>query len=404
MRQCIEILIILFTFSVTHAQLIVTDFLPQGYVKDGSVNYSQEIQGAIDRAAVLKTTLVFPAMTYLVNEQGLTLRSDITLSMYGARFLIDANSAGDGQVFFGQDISNLNMFGVEIAGGKTRWPDGVNIRGIYLRGKSRHVRLRDMYIHDISSNGIGVFGDEGNPARDIWVQDVVVDNGCNYYGDYMSERPGPEAGSVREDQGLIAFYYVHDFVVRACRFENSRSDGTHFYKCKQGQITDNKIYASQMGGYFLETCEQVLGSGNIMRDNGSRGTTIERGSVDCIFSGNVVYNSGREGLWAPDCIGLVVTDNVFRYNGRKPNGPAPKRIWNANITINEASDPTKSPTTDYLIQNNIIYTSAGQVAAIRIDADVSDNITLKNNLLLGENRKILVQGNTEGKNIVGHSK
>jgi parallel beta-helix repeat protein len=398
------ILIILVAFVASNAQLIVTDFFPKNYVKDGSINYAKEIQKAINKAGEIKTTLVFPAIICLVNEKGLTLRSNLTLSMYGATFLIEKNSSKDGQVFFGRNIVNLNMFGGEIAGGITKWPDGVNIRGVYLKGESKHIRFRDMFIHDISSNGIGVFGDEENPARDIWVTDVVMDNGCNYYGDYMSERPGPEPGSFRHDQGLVAFYHVHDFVVSGCRFENSRSDGTHFYKCKQGQIVNNRIYNSQMGGYFLETCEDVLGANNIMRDNGSRGTTIERGSINCTLTGNLVINSGREGLWAPDCIGLVISNNIFKYNGRKPNGPKKSQQWNSNITINEAHDPTNSPTTDYLIQNNIFYTSKSQLAAVRIDANVSDNIIVKNNLFRGEKKDVSVEGNSVGKNIVINNK
>lgn len=399
MKKLIFILTLFTAVPVSHAQLSVADFLPEGFVRDGSVNYSDAIQRAIDKAGELRTTLIFPPMTFLVDEKGLTLRSNITLSMYGARFVIDENSADDGQVFFGQDIANLNLLGGEIAGGRKEWPEGVNIRGIYLQGRSQHIRIRDMYIHDMSSNGIGVFGEEENPARDIWVNNVVIEDGCNRYGDYLSERVGPEPGSVREDQGLIAFYYVEEFLVQGCRFEKSRSDGTHFYKCKNGQIVDNKIYGAAMGGYFLETCHNVLGANNIIRDNGSRGTTIERGSINCTLNGNLVINSGREGLWAPDCVGLIITNNVFKYNGRKPNGEKASQRWNSNITINEAHDPTKSPTADYLIQNNIFYTSAGQLAPIRIDANVSENIAVNNNLFRGENVTVMVEGDSTGKNI-----
>ena len=129
--------------------------------------------------------------------------------------------------------------------------------------------------------------------------------------------------------------------------------------------------------------------------------TIERGSKNCTLRGNVVANSGREGLWAPDCTGLVVTGNVFDRNGRKPNGMKATQLWNANITVNEdPSDPTKSPTQDYLIAHNILYTTAGQVAALRVDADEqTTGIVLKDNLLRGENRRVLVEG--EGrKNVV----
>ena len=72
---------------------------------------------------------------------------------------------------------------------------------------------------------------------------------------------------------------------------------------------------------------------------------------------------------------------------------AAHQMWNANITINSARhDPTKSATVDYVIAENIIYTSAGQVAAIRVDAEKVSGIVIENNLLRGENQRILVQG------------
>jgi parallel beta-helix repeat protein len=152
-----------------------------------------------------------------------------------------------------------------------------------------------------------------------------------------------------------------------------------------------------MGGYFLETCVDVLASDNVVRDNGSRGVTIERGSRNCTLKGNVVANSGREGLWAPQCTGLVISGNVFDRNGRKPNGTKPHQVWNANITVNEDPfDRTKSATADYIITDNIVYTTASQVAAMRIDAATSKGVVVRNNLLRGENRSILIEGDSKG--------
>jgi hypothetical protein len=374
----------------------VVDYFPREYVTDGSVNYQKYIQEAINDAARKGCTVYFPPMIYQLNESGLELRSNLLLWMYGAKFLFKMNCTQDGQAFWGEDLKNVQFFGGEIIGRSEFWSEGINIRGLYLTGKSQKIQIKDIYIHDITSNGIGIFGRQDDPAIDILVTDVLIQKGCNYYGDYLSKRPGPEKDSERFDQGLIAFYYVHNFVVRGSRFEKSRSDGTHFYKCNSGQITQNKIYYSQMGGYFLETCADVLGSDNIMKGNGSRGVTIERGSQNCSLVGCVIESSGREGLWAPDCSGLIISQNIFKYNGRKPNGKKTNQIWNANITINEAShDPTKSPTQDYLISNNIIYTTNSQVAAIRIDANKSNDIIIKNNLLRGENQQILVEGNQQ---------
>jgi len=377
--------------------LSVAEFLPTGFATDGSVNYQVEIQKAIDAAARDGRALIFPPMIYRLDENGVEIHSRMTLILYGAVFQIDEKCVKDGQAFIGRDVSSVRFLGGEIVGRNDVWALGVNIRGMHLSGACRDIHIEGMRIRDLTSNGIGLFADEKNPARDVWVTDCVVENACNWYGDYLSEKPGPEKGSVRLDQGLIAFYHVHDFVVRGCRFEKSRSDGTHFFKCKQGQFVHNKVYAAQMGGYFLETCTGVLAADNVIRDNGSRGVTIERGSSACTLRGNVVANSGREGLWAPDCTGLIITGNIFDRNGRKPNGTIARHLWNANITVNEDPfDPTNSPVADYLIQGNILYTNDSQHAAMRIDATMATGIVVKDNVLRGENRKILVEGDAPG--------
>ena len=371
----------------------VADFLPADYARDGSASYQREIQRAIDEAAKAGATLVFSGMVYAVNENGWQLRSGSRLHMEGATFHVTPEASQDGAVFTGKDVKGVSLSGGQIVGRNDVWPDGVNIRGIHITGRSSNVSIDRVRMRDLSSNGIGIFGEKGQPIRDVWVRDVVIEHCCNRYPDYLSGEKW-EQGSQREDQGLIAFYFVEDFRVVGCRLERSRSDGTHFYRCRRGQITDNRIYRAKMGGYFVETCDDVIGRGNIMLENGSRGTTIERGSRNCIFADNVVAASGREGLWAPDCIGLLVTGNVFDRNGRKPNGKERHHIWNANITINDSKgDPSNSPTRDYLVSNNLIYTTADQIAAIRVDAiETTRAIVLQGNVLRGENRKIIVEG------------
>ncbi len=377
--------------ATSPAALSVADFLPTDFVKDGSVNYQAQVQRAINAAAESGRTLAFVPMIYRLDESGLQLRSHLTLWMYGAVFQLDEKCRKDGQAFHGQAVSDLTLLGGEIAGHNDAWPEGVNLRGIYLTGPSQRVRIRDMRLHDLSSNGIGVFAKSEQPARDIWASDLTIDNCCNRYGDYTSDRIGPEPGSEREDQGLIAFYHVDDFVVSGCRLEKSRSDGTHFYYCRRGQFVSNKVYAAKMGGYFAETCSDLLAADNVIRDNGSRGATIERGSKHCTLRGNVIAASGREGLWAPDSTGLIVTGNIFDRNGRKPNTQSMR--WNANVTIDEdKTEPTKSPTEDYVVVDNLFYTSDSQIAAIRVDAAKSTGIVLRNNMLRGENRRVLIEG------------
>ncbi|MCG6156592.1 right-handed parallel beta-helix repeat-containing protein [Rubinisphaera margarita] len=377
----------------------VVDFLPGDHVEDGTVSYQKHLQRAIDALPDRGGEIVFAPMVYLIdNPRGLTIRSNCSLRLQGAQFIFGEECDSDGQLFYGENIENLTVSGGSIVGHNGSWSTGVNIRGIHLRGASRNIRIQNMEIRDLSSNGIGIFAaDEQHPATDVWIKDTIIDNCCNFYGDYQAPPPtrrGPEKGSTREDQGLVALYHVHDFVVRGCRMENSRSDGTHFYFCRNGHISDNRIARAQMGGYFLESCQHVLAVNNVIRDNGSRGVTIERGSQFCTLTGNTIQGSGREGLWIPDSLRCVVTGNAFSLNGRKENGEERHLIWNANITINEArGDKLDTPTAHYLIADNIIETDSHQIAAIRIDTEPElSNIVIRGNLLIGENTKILVEG------------
>src|ERR1700733_10140112 len=68
------------------ASLSVIEFMPKGYATDGTVSYQAELQKAIDAAAATGRTLVFPRMIYRLDESGLQLRSNLTMSMYGATF------------------------------------------------------------------------------------------------------------------------------------------------------------------------------------------------------------------------------------------------------------------------------------------------------------------------------
>jgi hypothetical protein len=379
--------------------LDVVSHLPAVFVRDGSVSYQRQLQQALDAAAEQGRPLRFPSGTWLLDDPvGLRVHSGQTLLLRGARFTFSPEILQDGQAFLGENVRDVCFLGGEIVGRNDVWPSGTNVRGIHLTGECANIRVQDMTLRNLSSNGVGMFGsDETRPARDVWLIDTVIDNCCNFYGDYQAPPPtrrGPESGSVREDQGLVAFYHVENFVVRGCRFENSRSDGTHFYKCSSGQFSDNKVYRAQMGGYFLETCEHVVATGNIIRENGSRGVTIERGSRACILASNTIEGSGREGLWMPDCLHCVASGNLFLRNGRKENGSLPRNIWNANITINESrGDPSNSPAEKCVISNNLIDTGANQVAAIRVDTtETVREITIEGNILVGENRNIQIDG------------
>lgn len=374
--------------------LHVVSFLPAGYVTDGSVCYQEAIQKAIDTAAAQGKALVFRPMVYLLgDESGLVLRDRSTLYLHGAVFRLDERCQKDGQAFVGRDVADVTLLGGEVAGRSEAWPDSVNIAGVRFFGPCARIRIRDTYFHDLSSNGVGVFGKSPDQmAEDVWVEDVIVRRCCNKYIDYLQPKRGPAKGSRREDQGGVAFYFVRNFVVSGCSFEESRSDGTHIYRCLDGRFLGNRVIGSKMGGYFVETSKRILAADNLIHGNGSRGVTIEAGSYRSTLQGNVIEESGREGLWAPDSVGLVVTGNIFRHNGRKDHDDL-----DGEIMINESTwDPPKTPRAeDYQIARNIFYTTAHQGAAIRVLAEC-DNIVIENNTLRGPAPGILVDAASKG--------
>ena len=138
----------------------VAEFLPQGFVRDGSVSYQQQVQRAIDAAAAAGQPLAFPAMTYAVDEHGWQLPSGSKLHMEGAVFEVRSDAAADGAVFHGHDVAHVTLDGGAIVGHNESWPDGVNVRGVHLTGCSASVAIRGMQFRNLSSNGIGIFGDQ----------------------------------------------------------------------------------------------------------------------------------------------------------------------------------------------------------------------------------------------------
>jgi hypothetical protein len=363
----------------------VTNFLPQGFAADGSQSYTPQVQQALDAVGKTGGTVVFPPIIYRLDRaDGLRVHSNTRLVMHGARFVFSEALEEDGQAFRGDDVQNVCFEGGRVIGKRQNWDPGTNIAGIRFYGTCRNIHILNMRFEDLSSNGIGIFGtDDEHPAEDIWIRDVSTRNCCNFYGDYLAEVTGPAKGSVREDQGNITLYHVDKWFVEGCDLDGSQSDGTHFYHAHHGRFVNNRVNASQMGGYFLEGCNYVLASDNLITENGSRGVTIERDSSFCTLIGNVVEHSGREGLWAPDVMGIVVANNIFRENGRKDDTDRDCEIRLDN------SDAYETQTSDIRITENLFYTSAHQTAAIMITKTVRDCIVRGNSF----------RGPVEGKHV-----
>lgn len=308
-----------------------------------------------------------PGEYLLSDPRGLRVPPDSVLMMDGARFVWAESIGSDGQTFLLENVSNVSIEGGMILGCRDRWEPGVNVAGVRILGASKDIRIAGLTCENLSSNAVGVFGAADNlPIRNVALTQVAAINCCNYYGDYLQPGKGPAPGSAREDQGSVAMYFVDGWLVDGCRFERSQSDGTHFFHSPNGRFVNSVVAESKMGGYFLEGCENVLASGNLIRENGSRGVTIERDSKNCTLSNNLVTRSGREGLWAPDVSGVIVSGNIFKENGQKDDGER-----DCEIRVDNTSEYA-TETQDLIIEGNIFHTNAHQTAAIFLGKGVRE--------------------------------
>lgn len=93
-------------------------YFPPGYTTNGSVSYQAELQKAVKYAAKWQLALVFPSMTYLLdNENGLELFSNMDIDLRGVVLKTSSNMNNDGQVLFGENIQNVKISG----GGNSRY-------------------------------------------------------------------------------------------------------------------------------------------------------------------------------------------------------------------------------------------------------------------------------------------
>lgn len=346
------------------------------------------IQERLDNSG-LNRFLFAPGEYHLTSPSGLRIPDGVTLLMDGASFILSEELSEDGQAFLLESVSNIVMKGGAIIGARETWDPGTNIAGVRVVGKSSNIHIDNLFCKNLSSNAIGVFGGEGDHIiSNVHLTHITGINCCNTYVDYLQPNKGPVPGSEREDQGTVAFYHVDGWSVDTSHFEDSQSDGTHFYHCTNGQFTNNTVSGSAMGGYFLEGCENISASGNLICDNGSRGVTIERNSQYCTLSNNIIRHSGREGLWMPDVRSIIVSGNLFIENGRKDHGE-----MDCEIRLDDAAE-YDMVTGGVRIAGNIFQTSAHQTAVIYISGNMPDVAEINNSFLGEAVPNILIANNS----------
>ncbi|MDR2270653.1 MAG: hypothetical protein LBF27_07080 [Sphingobacterium sp.] len=150
----------------------VEEFLPKNYVKDGSVDYTNFVQKALNRGG----KILFPGFPILINDQGLILKSnsDIYFSK-NSKLSMKPSSLGTYRILKIYNSSNINITNLNLIGDRKvhkgkggEWGIGIDIRN------SKDIAIQNTIIKDFWGDGICLGA--GIPNQRILIKNVFIDN------------------------------------------------------------------------------------------------------------------------------------------------------------------------------------------------------------------------------------
>ena len=294
--------------------LHVADFLPVGYVTNGTVDYTTQLQAAINEAISSKRRLIFPNGTFAVSGTGLSIK------LTGPQQL----------VMQGQGLQNTVLY---------------NANGNVLRISGQFLTVSDMFL---SSNGGHTVLQTGLVAQTLWTQ-VGIGQNANGFSAWEN------AAQEFVDNRFIACQFDHTIASTVHGFnltsvggrlnDNSwlncrvNSSGTkHFFNVET--TTANAQYANKWDGITWEVC---LGGGIRMR--GVNGFVIENcQNWDATGIANDFYDLGT--ALGIGCIGKIsncgrwaATLAVGKFDVKLPSGGGGAGIVIENCRTVGGGDP-----------------------------------------------------------------
>ncbi|MDB5144681.1 MAG: right-handed parallel beta-helix repeat-containing protein [Mucilaginibacter sp.] len=179
----------------------IESILPAGYVKDGSVDYTVELQLAISKFS----SLVFPAFPLMVNSNGLLLRSNTRLEfLRGSKIILKPSMNDHYAIFQLRNLSNVQLVNPVIVGD------------------------RDKHIGTTGEWGMGI---AIYSSADIIITGAKISN-CWGDGIYIAR-----------SKGLLS---SHNISISNSSFNNNRRDGISIISVNG--LTLDSIYAANCNG------------------------------------------------------------------------------------------------------------------------------------------------------------
>ncbi|MDB5013431.1 MAG: right-handed parallel beta-helix repeat-containing protein [Daejeonella sp.] len=147
--------------GVTDRSYYLEDALPEGYVTDGSKDYTSVIQKVLDKYS----DIVFPSFPLLVNDKGLEVRSNQSIVfLKGSEIRLEPTHLGTYDIISLEGVENVTLYDPVVIGDRYdhKGDDGEGGIGIAIRGSTNitvhnpNVRAcwgDGMYIGQVNSQG-----------------------------------------------------------------------------------------------------------------------------------------------------------------------------------------------------------------------------------------------------------
>lgn len=150
-------------------------YLPEQYVKDASVDYTENVQKAINE----NNNVEFPNFPIKINDKGLNLKSDSNLFFNKNSSLVLAPSSKDKYSILNiENKKNISIYNPILIGdrdkhiGKTgEWGMGINIKN------AKSIKIYNVDIRDTWGDGIYITSySSKDPSNNILIQHGSIDN------------------------------------------------------------------------------------------------------------------------------------------------------------------------------------------------------------------------------------
>lgn len=164
----------LITKKIRDASYSIVNCLPDGYDKEGNVDYTDLIQLALDT----HNEVIFPEFPLMINSKGLSLKSNSRIIFKkGSKLLLKPNSNQNYEILRLHEINNVTVYSPTIIGDREahtgaigEWGFGISIRG------SQSIKILNAVVKNCWGDGIYIGSIGVLHNSDILIENSVLDN------------------------------------------------------------------------------------------------------------------------------------------------------------------------------------------------------------------------------------